>query len=180
MKLETYQQLKQKVIEAGFSKELDWASSIKPCRSSPHFAYEAIHVIVNSGMKAQIAEKILKRVYQAMEDGTPISEAFGHKGKVKAIEWIIEQHQMAFLRYQTTSDKLAFLEGLPWIGKITKYHLAKNLGHDCIKPDRHLVRIAESYNTEPWAMCLKIKEESGDSLALVDSVVWRAANLKFI
>ena len=58
--------------------------------------------------------------------------------------------------------------------------LAKNLGVDCVKPDRHLVRIAKMYNTNPFDMCQKLSDLTGDSLNTVDTVIWRAANLRMI
>lgn len=66
------------------------------------------------------------------------------------------------------------------MGDIIKYHLVKNLGFDCIKPDRHLERIAKSYKTDPFLMCQKLSEKLGDSLNTVDTVIWRAANLGLV
>ena len=75
---------------------------------------------------------------------------------------------------------MAYLESIPWIGGITKYHLAKNLGFDCCKPDRHLVRISKEYNTSPEELCKRISEATGDRVATVDLVIWRVANLGLI
>ena len=49
-----------------------------------------------------------------------------------------------------------------------------------MKPDRHLVRIAEHYGTDCFTMCQKLSDEIGDRVGTVDYVIWRAANLKLI
>jgi len=71
-------------------------------------------------------------------------------------------------------------QSLPWIGPITKYYMAKNLGADVCKPDRHLTRIAGKYDMELEELCKKLSEESGDHISMVDNVIWRVANLGFI
>ena len=66
------------------------------------------------------------------------------------------------------------------MGDIIKYHWAKNLGVNCVKPDRHLKRIAKTFNTNPFDMCQKLSEITGDNLNTVDTVIWRSANLGLI
>ena len=175
-----YFELYEKVKMAGYSREIDWARSLVPCLNAGEFTLEAIWVIINAGMKAQVARNIEQRIYRAIDRGEPINSAFGHEGKVKAIEYIIENHQRLFDEYLAAQDKLVYLETLPWIGPITKYHLAKNLGLDMVKPDRHLVRIARKEEKTPLELCKEISQLTGDRLALVDTVLWRAANLGMI
>ena len=73
---------------------------------------------------------------------------------------------------------MAWLQTLPFIVPITVYHLAKNYGFDCAKPDRHLVRIAGAEGTHE--LCARLARETGDRIATVDVVIWRAANLKLV
>lgn len=175
-----YLDLKQAVIDHGYENEIQCAENIKKCEDSASFCQQYIWVICNSGMKNQIAEMIYKRILQAIIDHVDISEVFGHKGKVKAIKAMILSHKDVFWAYQYSEDKLEFCGKLSWIGKITKYHLAKNLGENYIKPDRHLARIAKNHNTDPFTLCQKLSEIIGDNLHTVDVVLWRAANLRII
>jgi hypothetical protein len=175
-----YFKLKEKVIDAGYSKDVEWAENLKPCISADNFFCEYMWVVLNSGMKNQIAAQIERRIYDAWERGESTVSAFGHKGKVTAIEFVRQNRDRLFNLYLYSEDKLACLEALPWIGKLTKYHLAKNLGHDCCKPDRHLMRIAKRYNSTPDSLCKRLSAETGDRIALVDLVIWRAANLGMI
>jgi len=175
-----YLDLKQAIIERGYSGEIDWAEDVQKPNDSADFVLQFIWVVCNSGMKNQIAEKIYKRILEAICDHRDISEVFGHKGKVSAIKSIIKNQKDLFKKYQDSKNKIEYCESLPWIGGITKYHLAKNLGEDCIKPDRHLVRIAKQYNIDPFEMCKKLSERIGDKLSTVDLVIWRAANLGLV
>lgn len=177
--LTRYLDLKDAVIAAGYARDIDWCEDVRPCQAPCLFASQYIWVVLNSGMRAQVAESIAERLYPAIGEGRPVRSEFGHPGKAAAIERCLVEAPEWFAEYQAAGDKLAYLETLPWIGPITKWHLAKNLGHDCAKPDRHLVRIAGSEEAA-HAMCARLAEETGDRIAAVDYVIWRAANLGMV
>lgn len=177
---ERYLDLKGQLINLGYDDEIDWCENVDPSEQLENFIFEYIWVVCNSGMKNQIAEVIYKRILQAIIDHRSISSVFGHKGKVKAIEYAIKHRDSIVDKFMKAKDKLVFLETLPWIGKITKYHLARNLGLDYVKPDRHLQRIAEKNNTTPTKLCSKISNKVGDRIGTVDVVIWRSANLGLI
>lgn len=181
MKLNTYIDLKEILINRGYASEIDWCEAVELCDNAETFALEAIWVIINGGMKNQVAEIIYKRVLEAIVSKQSISSAFKHPGKSRAIQIIIQSKEILYLNFIKSNDKIEYLQSyLPWIGKITKYHLARNLGLDVCKPDRHLVRIAENYNTTPHDLCKKISDAVGDRIGTVDVVLWRAANLGLI
>lgn len=181
MKKEHYMQLKLDLISEGYGGELEWIENIQPCIDADDFAHEATWVILNSGMREQMARQIWNKIKNAWLSGKPTSSAFGHKGKVAAIDFIHKNRQDILNQYECSPEPLEFLESLPFIGKITKYHLAKNLGIDCVKPDRHLVRLAKEYNFDDcFKMCNKISLETGDKVSMVDMVLWRSANLGWI
>lgn len=179
MKIELFRELKQKVIEAGYADEIVWAENIK-CRHSTDFFAEYVWVVISSGMKNQVAKRIYIKVMAAIIDKVPIQDVFGHAGKVKAIYYVAANLKELYLEYRMAGNKVEFLKGLPWIGDITKWHLAKNLGLDVVKPDRHLTRIAEGYGTTPAKMCERLAKEVGCRVATVDQIIWRAANLGFV
>jgi hypothetical protein len=168
------------VIGAGYGDEIEWQRELQPCDNAQNFFGETCWVILNSGMKEQIARKIWNRVQDAWAKGIDLSEVFRHKGKVAALNYVMDNHKELFDKYQSADDKISFLQTIPFIGGITKYHLAKNLGHDCVKPDRHLVRIASQYGTTPEELCENLSKETGEKKCVIDIVIWRACNLKII
>lgn len=180
MELATYISIKWRVIDAGYAKEIEWCANVKPCTKASVFLNEYIWVVLNSGMKNQVADKIYKRVISSLTTGQPVNTVFRHSGKAWAITHVCSEASTYFKGYQKAKDKLAYLQTLPWIGPITKYHLARNLGIDCVKPDRHLIRIAGASGTTPDALCRYLSGQSGDRIGVVDVVLWRAANLRMI
>lgn len=181
MKGVDYLAIKGQLIIDGYGHEIDWQTNIQPVSDSHTLRDEAIWVILNSGMKEQIARIISNRIKQAWSDGKPTSSAFGHKGKVAAIDYVRENCGKIYEQYYRASNKIEFLQTIPFIGGITKYHLAKNLGHDCVKPDRHLVRIAKEYKfNDCFDLCKWLSSETGDKVSVVDIVLWRAANLGWL
>ena len=129
-------------------------------------------------MKNQIAQGIWQKVRPHVLGGGLAGEVFGHKGKAAGIDHVFANRTTLLAQYLAAEEKVTWLTGLPWIGSITCWHLAKNYGHDCAKPDRHLVRIAGAEGVNP--LCERLSHETGDRVATVDLVLWRAANLGLI
>jgi hypothetical protein len=154
--------------------DISWAEGCQPPTSAVEFAYEAIFVICNSGMKNTVARGIYDRVVPALQAGRPVLEVFRHPGKAAAIEQIWRKKTQLLAAYLLADDKLANLEALPWIGGITKYHLAKNFGLPYAKPDVHLQRLADREGCTPQALCERISREVGLGVNAVDTVLWRA------
>lgn len=176
-----YLLLKAQLVIDGYEQEIAWQTNLKPCNNAKEFCDQLVWVILNSGMREQIARIIAERIHIAIKEGRDISTAFGHIGKVAAIKHIIENREKLFQDYQAAKVKTDYLQTLPFIGVITKYHAAKSLGCDCIKPDRHLVRIAKNYGYDDCnLLCNKLSAETGDKISVIDIVLWRAANLGMI
>lgn len=154
--------------------DIAWAQSCSPPNDEEAFAREAIFVICNSGMKNTVARRIFDRCMSALWTGQPVSKVFGHVGKAAAIEHIWRHQGALFIDYVLADDKLAYLESLPWIGAITKYHLAKNFGVDVAKPDVHMQRLADREGTTVQALCERLAREVGLRIGTVDTVLWRA------
>lgn len=176
--IEWYLEIKRAVADEGYAEEADWAQFLTPVADSHTFWCEYSWVVLNSGMKEQIARQIWQRVRPAVEAGQSASSVFGHKGKSAAIDYVWTNRERLLAEYLAAADKVEWCDTMPFVGSITKWHLAKNYGHDCAKPDRHLVRIAGAEG--PHALCERISKATGDRIATVDVVIWRAANLKII
>jgi hypothetical protein len=154
--------------------DITWAENTAPPDSAEEFALEAIYVICNSGMKNTVALGVYRRCVAALEERRPVREVFGHPGKAAAIETIWRDRDALFLAYCKSTERLTFLESLPWIGNITKYHLAKNFGVDVAKPDVHLQRLADREGCTVQALCERLATSVGLRVASVDTVLWRA------
>lgn len=154
--------------------DIEWAEDLREPPSGEYFAHETIFVICNSGMKNTVARAIFERCIDALQAGQPVFGVFKHPGKAGAIETIWRDREQLLAAYTAAADKLAFLETLPWIGGITKYHLAKNFGADVAKPDVHLQRLAEREGCTAQALCERLAGELGLRVAAVDTVLWRA------
>ena len=128
--------------EAGYALAIHWSENIRPPATARAFAREAIYVICNSGMSNVVAVGIYEKCVEELDAGRSCRTVFGHPGKSMAIDQIWKDRVMLFRQYLGTDDLIAFCETLPWIGPITKFHLAKNLGSNVAKPDVHMLRLA--------------------------------------
>lgn len=165
----------EKLRLAGFADEdIAWSEHTEPPPTPEHFASEAIFVICNSGMHNRTAKLIFDRVFEAIRAQEPVFKALAHKAKASAIETIWRDRQALFDGYFAAQDKLKFCGDLPCLGPITKYHLAKNLGIDVAKPDRHLVRLAALDHETAQALCDRLGRATGLKSCTVDILLWRA------
>jgi len=183
MEVNLYREIRAKIVAMGYGKEIDWAESVGEPGNAEDFATEYIFVVCNSGMKAQIARTIFQKIMAAIGKGEHPSTVFGHEGKSKAIWSVWQNRHDWFARYlaiHNEDGKVEFLETMPWIGGITKWHLAKNFGVNAVKPDRHLVRLGDMYCTTPDALCRALADVTGDRIGTVDYVLWRACNTGII
>ena len=147
-------------------------------KTAEQFFEQYVWCVLNAGMKEQIARKIWERYLENLDPFV-----VGHLGKRKAIETGLKNYVKWFGELKCRKDKIKYLESLPWIGPITKYHLARNIGIDTVKPDRHLVRLSDRFGFKtPLKLCEHVKNEIGGSekVGLIDLVFWRAANLGWL
>ena len=157
--------------------DMVWSETIEPPATAQDFAQEAIFVICNSGMKNTVARQIFERCTVALCNGTPVFDVFKHKGKAAAIEAIWSDREVLLSMYRGAKDdaeRLELLVALPWIGHITKYHLAKNFGMNVAKPDVHMQRLADREGCSVQAMCERLAADVGLRAATIDVVLWRA------
>lgn len=161
--------------------DIEWAThECQPPTSAEDFALQAIYVICNSGMNNTVATGIFNRCVGALRERRPITDVFKHPGKAAAIETIWRDREGLFVGYFASTDPLDYLERLPWIGAITKLHLAKNFGMPLAKPDVHLQRLADREGCTVQLLCERLAQELQLSVAAVDTVLWRACATGFL
>lgn len=199
-----YLRARSEVIDAGYEREMQWQAGRRLEKiTESDFLAELAWVILCSGMKVQVIRDkwpAIASAFYGFASAAKIAEnpdlceraalkVFGHKGKIRAIisgARIVDAQAghggkgFAQLKHllMTSPDPLGILQEFKFIGKVTRYHLAKNIGLDVAKPDRHLVRIADTTGySDVQEMCETISRVVGDPVPLVDLVLWRYATL---
>lgn len=184
------------VQDEGFQDEILWQSNL--CFDNldeSSFLREIAWVILTCGMKEAIirhrfeaisncfydwksAQKIISNREKCQLSALKI---FNNKQKVSAILSAADQiDKIGFekLKQKIKCDPINTLQIFDYIGPVTVYHLAKNIGLPVAKPDRHLVRIAQMENyKDVQTFCGDISKLSGDSIPVVDIVFWRFATI---
>ena len=163
------------IIDSGYGSEVDCIDSIKPIEDQDPYAFllEYVWVVLNAGMKEQVARKIYERYIENFDIST-----IRHPSKKKAIAGMMDNYHKKFNELMESDNKVDYLESFSWIGPITKYHLARNIGIDTVKPDRHLVRLAETFGFgDPLTMCKEIQKDNDTKLGTIDVILWRYCNL---
>ena len=169
--------------------------------SPEEFAYECFYVVCVAGFKQDYAKVICNKIIDIINKNQNFTEqnllnVYKNKGKVKAIKNIWdnrESYSQTFYSFKTVEEKVNFLGTLPYIGNITKHHLARNLGLNFVKYDIWIQRLGVAlYGTYEFVdkvnntkllpeikyfcdlMFKKIHEETGEKVGFIDVVLWRA------
>lgn len=188
-----YLSVRARVFAAGYEHEWAWAQNILPPDTAEEFAGEAIWVVCCSGFREQAARVTQEKTMAALSAGRSAVEVFPKSGKGRAIDSLWEHRHQYFAVFRRLiaenaipEDILKFVATLPYVGgKILRYHFAKNLGVDCAKPDRWLCRLAgvpengcvDANFKSVMDLCRPIAESTGERIAAVDVVLWRACNI---
>jgi hypothetical protein len=192
-----YLTAKERVIEAGFADEIDWQEGVSlDDLDEPTFLRESAWVVLSAGFRETVLRHRFGQISRAFlywdsadliiaqreTCRTNALVAFGNQRKINAVLEIVERVAgtgIDTIRRQIISRSTEFLEELPFIGPVTACHLAKNLGMPMVKSDRHLRRLATKTGYESAGrMCRVISELVGDSLSVIDVVLWRCATIK--
>jgi endonuclease III len=195
--LEFYRDAEHHVRAAGFGWELEWQRErMLQDFTEQDLLRESAWVILCSGFREAVVRKAFDYVslcFCDWESAKEISQSqdvcietaawrFGNRRKLKAIASIAEiVHDHGFGSFQAylKKDPINKLQALPFIGPITSWHLAKNLGFDVAKNDRHLSRVAHAHGfSNAQSLCSKIAVATGESSSVIDIVLWRFATLK--
>jgi hypothetical protein len=194
--LDYYISAKEALISSGYAREIDDVEWLRrDLMSESDFMREAAWVVLCSGFR----ESIVARAFAAISDAFHRWEsadvivrqgdecvqsargAFGNDRKLRAIVTIAERVASVgvdCIRSMDDEALLGFCVDLPGIGPITARHLARNVGANVAKPDRHLVRIAGLCGFgDVDVLCSTVSRLSGDRVAVVDAVLWRNAVL---
>jgi hypothetical protein len=154
-------------------------------RTADFFYRQYVYVVLCSYWREQYARREWERFFKGHNP-----DAISNLRKRAAIMRGLQEYPQWFQELLRAEDRLEYLETLPMIGPVTSRHLARNIGIDCVKPDRHLVRIAETFGYGPCGnpreaaetctrMCRDIQRDIGmaERIGTIDLVLWRSCNL---
>lgn len=187
-----YREAKSSIILLGFAEELEWQAAQDPGNvTEAQFLREAAWVVYCSGFKEAIVRRYFDYLslcfcdwisgQEIVANGelcvTAASRVLANERKHRALVHIAEMvvaKSFAKFKEELLTDPLRLLQTLPFLGPITSIHLAKNIGFNIAKPDRHLIRLKDRLGySNVSTMCTDIAQASGDAVNVVDLVLWR-------
>lgn len=190
--LDFYLEAREAVSNSLYRSEMEWQANLQfKNLSETDFLREAAWVVVNSGFREAIARRCFNFVSLAFGDWESARHivknrelciecalaSFKNSRKIQAIADIaerVENDGFASLAQSIVNDPISTLIELPFIGPITVWHLAKNIGCDVAKPDRHMVRVAGAFGFScVHEFCAEISKATGEKISVVDIVIWR-------
>ncbi|MCL1945960.1 MAG: hypothetical protein FWF51_02245 [Chitinivibrionia bacterium] len=201
-----FEKIENKIIELGQDFDKDNFETIKknliepPILTAADFAFEVIYVILAGGFSQKTAKKVFAKICAFIKErdkvfGEELFELFHNVNKTNAIAKIWNERQNyreKFYSLKTDDEKFAFLETLPHIGKITKNHIARNLGISVVKYDIWIQRLGISLfgsgetakfpldeNVKKYCdkMFENLQKETKLPVGFLDAVLWKACQI---
>ena len=180
-------------------KDVYYFLNINPDEISKEFFFrQYTHVVYCSGFRWAVVKEKWPQLQEAYYDFDYIKvnwnreqvkkaaqKIINHKAKINAMlemaATLSEWNQEYFKSYiQLAKKNIDAFEGLPYIGKVTKYHLGICMGFNVIKPDTHIQRLADHYRLSPFEMCETLSNQTGHPIRIIDAILWRASEQKAI
>jgi hypothetical protein len=119
--------------------------------------------------------RVRESTFEELLESSPIKNrqkvrALREASEVVTEEWVSE------LRGLGEPDQVrSRLRELPFVGEVTVWHLMRNLGVDCFKPDRHIVSLAGLLGREPAELFERLSDCGAERFTgVADYVLWRA------
>ncbi len=189
-----YEHAESHVLSAGYGWELDWQRRrLSEGFTEQDLLREAAWVVLCSGFRESYVRSVFDYISLCFCDWESAKEIslnklvciesakpqFRNQRKLNAIVAIADKiYNIGFDRISTElySDPIENLQMFPFIGPVTSWHLAKNLGFNVAKNDRHLARlaIANGYS-DAHSLCGAISSATGELTGIIDVVLWRYA-----
>ena len=187
-----------RVMDRGWAHEVESIRRVKFDQvDGICFFGEYAHCVYASGWKWAFVDKYWTKLTQAyrnwdyMEVSKHASEVrvralaiIRHPKKVDAILSCAEKLKSwgwpDFKRWLETMDLLVTPGKFGYIGRATRYHLARNIGADVAKPDRYMLDLANKYgypktDAGVQALAKRISQLCAERIGVVDAVLWREA-----
>lgn len=188
------------MCEECYVNELNHYRTLTPDDVTPdHFFSEYVWVVFASGFNTQILtdkfpaligcykDIIFHSIDKQFEERWErVKDIIANRAKHNAVRCLvgkIEAYMDAYgVAYWDEFKRVHFtvdaLQKLPFIGEVNSNHLARNIGLDCVKPDRHLVRLASHFGFDsPDAMCSLLSGLHEERVGVVDFVLFSGARL---
>jgi hypothetical protein len=202
-----FERIEAKIVELHQDSDKDDFETIKknlqnpPILTDEKFALEVIYVILAGGFSQKTAKKKFNEIHSFLKKNVNVLSndlfnIFHNKNKTNAIAKIWNNRKIyreKFYSLESDGEKLDFLETLPHIGKITKNHIARNLGISVVKYDIWIQRLGISLfgsgETAQFPLSENVKrycdkmfeilqKETNLPVGYLDAVLWKACQIE--
>jgi hypothetical protein len=195
--VELFRDAEDAILAAGFGWEAQWQRrrAVDGLTESD-FLREAAWVVLCSGFRETVVRKVFDYVSLCFCDWESAREITAHRracietaaarfanrrklAAVADIAELVQAQGFALVSGRLKHDPIGQLQSFPFIGPTTSWHLAKNLGFNVAKNDRHLARLATCTGyRDAHELCDVIAEQTGELKSVIDVVLWRFATLQ--
>jgi hypothetical protein len=177
---------------ADLSRQVDRQRRLDPARfTEQDLLRETAWVVLCSGFRERVIRRVFSHVSLCFFDWESADQVYQHwplcvraarssfdnERKLRAIAncaQIIVCTGFDQLKVSILHQPIAQLQEFPFIGPTTAWHLAKNLGMNVAKPDRHLVRLAEACGyASALELCASLADTHSEQVNVIDLILWR-------
>jgi len=191
-----YFHAKSFIYERGYFPEVYFQETVAlETLNKSDFYREYAWVVLSSGMSEKVIKKIFLNISMIFNNWKNPQYIIQNRRKIKTKALKVFNNRLKISALLEMANYLCqkscsniinsirligtnYLMNFKFLGPTTSLHLAKNLGINIAKPDRHLSRMANLFGyTCPNRFCEAISSVTGEKKSVIDIVLWRYATL---
>ncbi|MFO8017429.1 MAG: hypothetical protein R6U96_02240 [Promethearchaeia archaeon] len=192
-----YEYAKNLVQNSGYREYIHTLTELlekKPYKTidSSKFLREYTWVVFSCGFKADTVrkywseiqkmlfnfnvKKIRKLTFEEMLNKCPIKNERKVTAIYKTCRDLDKQFLAKIAHLDSEKEAKELFKSLPFIGDITVFHIMRNLGIDCYKPDRHIKNLAKTLGIEEKKIFnILLSKKKVKYVGIADFILWRAS-----
>lgn len=195
MVMKVYRYANRLVMHHGYEDQINWLEDLlkeQPYKSIgwQQFFTEYTWVVFTCGFRADIVRKYWEDIRTALRDfdirqvremnfetlleNMPIKNKQKIRAIIKTSHMIDEEWFKSLRSSKSWQEVRDVLIKLPFIGNVTVWHIMRNLGVDCFKPDRHIENLASLLKMDSGMVFQIITGETETYIGVADYILWRA------
>ncbi len=181
---EFYLKAQECIIDAGYQWEIDNCKLFHiESMDADTFALQYTFAVMSStGLNNKVVQKMYDKFIEAVRCGNrrPFDTIPNRRMRDAIVRgWFDPAGTLKKIQMmKTDEERIAYIGTLRQMGPKSSLHFARNIGIDCVKPDRHMIRLAQKFGyATPLEMCKDIQSETNERLGVIDVILWRYCNL---
>jgi hypothetical protein len=169
--------------EHGYDLIVRDSETLQPPSDAKEFAQTVIFAISLNRSGGVTDNSTYWRCVHALERGKSAGAVYRHGGKTAAMDHVWRERVGLFRQWRRLTDdhdRVRFCGRIPFVGRLSRYDMARDLGANVVRPDWRLSRLSHLEGLSVWEMCHRLARQTGYREATIGVILEAAFIVRLI